>query len=150
MIRVDVLKMVDGYRDDLIAGEDPELGVRLRAAGWRMWRLDHEMTLHDADMTRFSQWWRRAVRAGYAYAEGTYLHGASPERHFIWETRRARLWGICLPVACLLSAAVFGPWGWVSWLIYPVPHFFCQTARNPGPIGDRALLALFQVLSLLF
>ena len=33
MIRVDALKMVDGYRDDLIAGEDPELGVAAPRGG---------------------------------------------------------------------------------------------------------------------
>ena len=62
MMRADALEAVGGYRDDLIAGEEPELCVRLRAAGWRIWRLDREMTLHDAAMTRFDQWWRRAVR----------------------------------------------------------------------------------------
>ena len=54
------LRQVGGYRDDLIAGEEPELCVRLRAAGWRIWRLDAEMTLHDAAMTRFGQWWQRS------------------------------------------------------------------------------------------
>ena len=32
MIRADALEAVGGYRDDLIAGEEPELCVRLRAA----------------------------------------------------------------------------------------------------------------------
>ena len=36
---------VGGYRGDLIAGEDPEICVRLRAAGWHIWRLD---TRNDA------------------------------------------------------------------------------------------------------
>ena len=49
MIRATALEMVGGYRDDLIAGEDPELCVRLRAAGWHLWRLDTNMTLR---MTR--------------------------------------------------------------------------------------------------
>ena len=31
------------------------------------------MALHDAAITRFSQWWRRHVRSGYAYAEGASL-----------------------------------------------------------------------------
>jgi GT2 family glycosyltransferase len=146
MIRVDALKAVGGYRDELIAGEEPELCVRLRAAGWRIWRLDREMTLHDAVMTRFDQWWRRAVRSGYAYAQAASLHGASSERPYVWETRRARLWGILLPLAFLLALPLFGPWAWVFWLIYPV-QFLRQTMRNTGPLGDRALLAGFQVLS---
>lgn len=146
MLRAAALQRAGGYRDDLIAGEEPELCVRLRALGWRIWRLDSEMTLHDADMTRFNQWWRRAKRAGYAYAHGAHLHGASSERHFIWETRRAWLWGIGVPAGCLLLVALFGAWGWIALVTYPV-QVLRQTMRNSGPLKDRALLALFQVLS---
>jgi glycosyltransferase involved in cell wall biosynthesis len=146
MIRADALEAVGGYRDDLIAGEEPELCVRLRAAGWRIWRLNREMTLHDAAMTNFGQWWRRALRSGYAFAQGAYLHGASSERHFIWETRRAWFWGIWLPLACLLSVALIGLWGLAVWLVYPL-QFLRQTMRTRGRLKDRTLLALFQVLS---
>ena len=109
MMRVDALEAVGGFRDDLIAGEEPELCVRLRAAGWRIWRLDAEMALHDAAMTRFAQWWRRALRSGYAFAQGAYLHGAPPERHWVWESRRAWLWGVWLPLACLAVGLCSGP-----------------------------------------
>jgi GT2 family glycosyltransferase len=146
MMRAAALETVGGYRDDLIAGEEPELCVRLRAAGWRVWRLDTDMTLHDADMVRFGQWWRRVLRGGYAFAQGAYLHGAQPERYRIWETRRAWLWGILLPLACLASALMFKPWGWVAWLIYPL-EIVRKTARNRGMLKDRALLALFHVLA---
>lgn len=146
MLRVDALETVGGFRDDLIAGEEPELCVRLRTAGWRVWRLELEMALHDANMTLLSQWWWRAVRAGYAFAQGAYLHGASSERHYVWESRRAWLWGIWLPLACLAVGLTFEPWGWAAWLIYPL-QVLRQTVRNPGPAGDRALLALFQVLA---
>ena len=94
-----------GYRDDLIAGEEPELCLRLRRAGWRVWRIDAPMTRHDAAMTRFSQWWRRSRRAGHAFAEGAALHGAGPERHWVAETRRALLWGAALPAVALAGAA---------------------------------------------
>ena len=146
MIRVDALKAVGGYRDDLIAGEEPELCVRLRAAGWRIWRLDREMTLHDAAMTRFRQWWGRTMRAGYAYAQGAPLHGSSFEYHYLWESRRARLWGIWLPFACLLSVLFFGLWGGLLLLIYPI-QFLRQTMRNKGSLRDRVVVAGFQVLS---
>jgi GT2 family glycosyltransferase len=146
MMRASALETVDGYRNDLIAGEEPELCVRLRAKGWRIWRLDAEMALHDAAMTRFSQWWRRATRAGYGFAQGAYLHGGPPERHWVWESRRAWLWGVWLPLACLLSGLLFGPWGWAAWLIYPL-QVLRQTMRNPGPLADRATLAFFQVLA---
>jgi glycosyltransferase involved in cell wall biosynthesis len=145
MIRADVIRAAGGYRDDMIAGEDPELCVRLRAAGWRIWRLDIDMTLHDAAMTRFGQWWKRILRSGYAFAHGAYLHGDSPERYCVWESRRAWIWGVWLPLACLTAGLVLGPWGWATWLIYPV-QCIRQTARNSGPISQRATLALYQVL----
>jgi GT2 family glycosyltransferase len=146
MMRTTALEGVGGYRDDLIAGEEPELCVRLRAAGWRIRRLPSEMTLHDAAMTRFGQWWRRAVRAGYAFAQGAYLHGAAPEQHYLWETRRAWLWGVWLPLACLAASAVLWPWGLLAWLIYPL-QFLRQTLRNPGSLIDRATVAFFQLLA---
>jgi GT2 family glycosyltransferase len=146
MMRVKAFEAVDGFRDDLIAGEEPELCFRLRAAGWRIFRLEIPMTIHDAAMTQFSQWWRRIQRSGYAFAQGAYLHGTSPERYRVWEARRAWLWGVWLPLACLLSGLMIGPWGYAAWLIYPV-QVARQTARNQGPLGDRIVLALFQMLA---
>src|SRR5262249_34164919 len=88
MHRVSALTSVGGYREDVIAAEEDELCVRLRAAKWRIWRLDAEMASHDAAITHFSQWWRRSMRAGYAFAQGAALHGATPERHFVRQYRR--------------------------------------------------------------
>jgi hypothetical protein len=53
---------------------------------------------------------------------------------------------VWLPLACLLSGLLFGPWGWAAWLIYPL-QVLRQTMRNPGPLADRATLAFFQVLA---
>ena len=145
MIRAKVLEHVGGYRDDLIAGEEPELCVRLRAAGWKIRRLALEATLHDAAMTRFSQWWKRATRAGYAFAQGADIHGTPPEHHWVWESRRARLWGIWLPLVCIAVSVMFPPWGLAAWSIYLV-QILRQTLRNSGELGDRATLAFFQVL----
>lgn len=97
MIRAAAFHDVGGYRSDLIAGEDPELAIRLRQAGGQVWRIDTDMTLHDASMTRFSQWWRRSVRAGYAYALGASIHGAPPEQHWVRESRRSWIWGFVIP-----------------------------------------------------
>jgi GT2 family glycosyltransferase len=104
MIRAAVFQKVGGYRSDLIAGEDPELAIRLRQAGGQVWRINVDMTLHDAAMTRFSQWWRRSVRAGYAYALGASIHGAPPERHWVRESRRSLIWGFLIPVLGLVGA----------------------------------------------
>lgn len=106
LMRVSALDAVGGFRAGLIAGEEPELCVRLRQAGWAIWRLDAAMTRHDARMTRLGQWWRRSVRAGHAFAEGAHLHGAPPERHWVAETRRALIWGAGLPALIVLAALV--------------------------------------------
>jgi glycosyltransferase involved in cell wall biosynthesis len=106
LMRADVIKLVGGYRNNLIAGEEPELCIRIRQAGYLVWRIDAEMTLHDAAMIRFSQWWKRTMRAGYAYAEGVSIHGAYPERHWVKESIRAWVWGFILPSLILIMSLV--------------------------------------------
>ena len=120
LVRIGAFESVNGYRPDLIAGEEPELCVRLRSAGWRIWRLDLEMTLHDAAMTRIGQWWMRALRGGYAYAQGADLHGMPPERHGVLESRSAWLWGLGIPLGALGSATWLGAWAFVLLLVYPL------------------------------
>lgn len=120
LMRRAALDEVGGYRADVIAGEEPEMCFRLRAKGWRIRRIDAEMTAHDAALTRASQWWKRARRAGHAFAEGAALHGASPERFRVKETRRALLWGAVLPVLIFIGLLIFGPWALVMALIYPL------------------------------
>src|SRR5207249_5938109 len=80
--------------------------VRLRQHGWKIYRVDAQMTLHDAAMTRFSQWWKRSVRAGHAYAEGFAMHGASAERHGTKETRSNWSWGLALPMLIIATALI--------------------------------------------
>ncbi|MFZ1512015.1 MAG: glycosyltransferase [Tabrizicola sp.] len=119
LMRSAAVRQVGGFNPALIAGEEPELCLRLRATGWRIWRLDEEMTLHDAAMHRIGQWWKRTRRAGYAFAEGAALHGTAPEFHWVAETRRALLWGLGLPVMGLLGMFV-SPWLALVFLVYPV------------------------------
>jgi glycosyltransferase involved in cell wall biosynthesis len=121
LMRIAALQQVGGYNNDVIAGEEPELCVRLRAAGWTIHRLDHEMTLHDAAMTRFGQWWKRNVRAGHAYAEGNARHGAPPERFRAKEVRSNWTWGLLAPIGTLLAtiaiAVVLPRWSFIPPLL---------------------------------
>lgn len=137
LMRLGAVQAVRGYSEGLIAGEEPELCLRLRRAGWEIWRLDSEMTWHDAAMTRFGQWWKRARRAGHAFAEGAWLHGAPPERHWVRETRRALLWGAVLPVGLLALAAVW-PWALLGVLVYPLQ--ILRLAR--GMSTERAVFTM--------
>jgi len=118
--RVDAIRAVNGYRPDLICGEEPEMCVRLRQAGWRIFRLESPMTLHDAAIYRFSQWWKRSMRAGYGFAQGAALHGAPPERHAILETRRSWIWGLGIPLAALVLAPLIGWRSTIVLIAYPV------------------------------
>ncbi len=133
LMRAAALAEVGGYNPGLIAGEEPELCVRLRAAGWKIWRLDAEMTLHDAAITTVGQWWQRARRAGHAYAEGAALHGAPPERHNVAPTRRALLWGLGLPLLTLAALVLWWPAALALLLIWPV-----QVLRLWRRYGDGA------------
>lgn len=119
VMRVAAFSQASGFDARLICGEEPELCVRLRRAGWRIWHLDREMILHDAALYRFSQWWRRMTRGGYAYAQGAHLHGEPPERHWVYESRRVWLWGLWLPLIILALVVSLGPWALVALLVYP-------------------------------
>ena len=98
---VTALQQVGGFNSSLMAGEEPEMCVRLRQQGWKIWRIDADMTIHDCRMTKFSQWWRRSWRGGYAYAEGAWLHGRTPERHWVKESLSIWFWGLFLPLLSL-------------------------------------------------
>lgn len=145
MARIGALAVAGGYRDALIAGEEPELCLRLRAAGWKVWRLPDEMAWHDAAMMRFGQWWWRAVRGGYAYAEGAYLHGSSTERHGVVESRRIWWWAALLPALIFLAVMLAGSWGFVLLVVYPLQVVRLARRGKRSAIENLAW-ALFNVL----
>jgi GT2 family glycosyltransferase len=137
MMRVTAVQEVGGYRPDIIAGEEPELCLRLRGRGWKIFCIDHPMTLHDAAMTRLGQWWRRSMRAGYSFILGSHLHGGAPEYHRVAETRRAWLWGAGIPLAIAAAALLFGPWALALSLIYPVQVlrlYLRRRGKTPMPL----------------
>ncbi|MCC7383745.1 MAG: glycosyltransferase [Deltaproteobacteria bacterium] len=148
MMRARAFEAVGGFDATLIAGEEPELCFRLREQGWKIERLDREMTRHDAAMSRFDQWWKRTVRSGYAFAEGAWMHGRSPERYRVRETLRILFWTLGIP-ALAVGGAV--PTLGASLLLsagYPlvVARTFART-RRPGVPDEAALAyALFTAL----
>ena len=148
MMRVEAFQQVSGFNPTLIAGEEPELCVRLRQKGWKILRLDTEMTLHDAQMTSFGQWWKRAVRAGHAYTEGAWLHGREPERHWISESRSIWFWGLFLPLLALSMAWPTHGFSPLLLVGYPVltSRIFVNLRRQNMCIRNAALYALFCVI----
>ncbi len=145
LMRTDALKAVNGYREDLIAGEEPELCVRLRKTGWKIWRLDTDMTKHDANITQFKQWWKRAVRAGYAYAEGSNIHGAPPELHWVAESRRGWVWAGIIPAIIAICFIVKPSLGLYGLLIYPI-QMVRIAIKSSLPLKTAFLHSLFLML----
>lgn len=115
LVRVTPLRQVGGYDPQVIAGEDSEMCMRLRRAGWQIRRIDAEMTLHDAAILRFGQWWKRTVRSGHALAERATLHGSSSLRDCIKQRRSTLFWGGAVPL--LWAGALTQSWTWPNLLL---------------------------------
>jgi len=122
LIRRTAIEAVGGYNEALIAGEEPEMCLRLRQAGWKIWRLNTDMTLHDANILRWGQWWRRCLRGGYGAADVAARTAADPacggEILFGSQVTSARQWvggGAALLVAALVLVLA-GLW-WAGLLL---------------------------------
>lgn len=120
MMRTDMVAAAGLFREDMVAGEEPELCHRIRAHGWKIWRLPNEMALHDAAMLRFGQWWKRSKRTGFGNAQSMWLLRGRAERHLVLQTVRAWLWAGALPLSIALLS--IGLSGWFAWmvLLYPL------------------------------
>ena len=118
MIRSRVFQELKGFSPMVIAGEEPELCYRLRQKGWKIHRLDHQMTLHDAAITHFSQWWKRAVRSGHAYAHGYALHGREKERYCLRDLLRIWIWIVVIPIFIVLSVLIFNSAFFFFFVVY--------------------------------
>ena len=156
MMRVAHFQAVKGFNDSLIAGEEPELCLRLRANGWKIERLYAEMTLHDAAMNHFRQWWRREKRTGYAFAEGAALFGGTPERFRVRNARRNWFWGLLIPLLALAPAWYTRGWSLILLLAYVLQwirlYRNCRTVKKYPPRDARlyttlCLLAKFPQLA---
>lgn len=149
MIRADKLQEIGGYNNRLIAGEDEEVGLRLRQAGGKLIRLDRDATIHDAAMTELHQWWRRAQRCGYAYGLVSSIHGGSPERKFVKEVRSTWLWGAIVP---LLAIGLLIPSQGLSLLLllrYPlaIARWIFQTHKRGFSWADSVPWAISGTMS---
>ena len=114
LFRRDVLAQVDGFDDTLVAGEEPELCGRIIAAGYRVLHVDLPMTLHVLGITGFGQYWKRATRAGHAYAEVAARFAGTGNPLWSADLRRNRIRAAVL-VALPAAAVVFtlflrSPW----------------------------------------
>lgn len=78
LFRRTAIDQAGGYagHPDLLAYEEAELGMRLRAAGWRLQRLDRVAVRHDGHAVGGIELLRRHWRSGRAMAAGVLLRSA--------------------------------------------------------------------------
>jgi glycosyltransferase involved in cell wall biosynthesis len=146
LFRVAALSDVGFYNPMMIAGEDTELAMRLRKRGWRLCRIDAEMTLHDAALYRFSQWWSRTRRSGHGYGEMAFLHPDARDPNWPRTVRSISIWGGCMPalwvIAVVLAIARDARW-WiaVALLLIVWPLNMARLARRKRRHGLSPKLA---------
>lgn len=145
MMRVAFLQAAGPFDERLIAGEEPELCVRLRAAGGRILRLDAEMSLHDVAIDRFAQWWRRCLRSGHAEAQGSGRHGWLHDRAASRVLLSAWLWVFFVPLGIVVAARLLGAWALAAFLVYPLhtAKIALGRFRRGASVADSLLYAFF-------
>ncbi len=139
LCRVAALRDIGGWRTDLIAGEDPDLGFRLTEHGWSSHRLAHEMVLHDINMRSFRAFWKREQRSGYCYAQVGWMHRNGPGKPWVKRAASALIYGLFLPMLILALTFVFWPAAIVLALLYARVWWslFRRARRIDEDVADR-------------
>jgi GT2 family glycosyltransferase len=138
MVRAAAFRAISGFDPTVLAGEEPEMCQRMRAADWKVHRLDVAMAQHDAAMTNFGHWWTRQLRTGrftMEVADRFAERSGDLYRHTIWS---ARFWvwsGLAGLAAALIIGLLFGTLLGVAALACVVAIFILQVAR----IGVRTM-----------
>jgi GT2 family glycosyltransferase len=133
MVRADAFRKIGGFDPKAFVAEDHDFCIRLRKEGFTLMRLDAEMTLHDMAITRFKQWFTRAIRGGYGFPLMATLHGRSHGWYSVRLVLSSLFWGVALPVAILALAWPTHGWSLLLALVYPYQIFrIWQRHRDAG------------------
>jgi GT2 family glycosyltransferase len=109
LMRWRAIEEAGGWPVTVIAGEEPDLCLRMKDAGWECYRLPIEMTLHDIRMTRFGQYWKRCVRAGHAYAEVAWRRRRGSRSDRARSVASIALYAFVLPAAAIAALVAWWP-----------------------------------------
>jgi len=145
MVRGAAFQEAGGFNDAVIAAEDDEFCLRVAMTGFTLVRLPQAMTRHDADMHRFSQWWRRSVRNGHGFAQLGALH----PHHLARERMRVLIFALVLPVLAVIALAVT-PWLFLGVLAVYLGSYLRTVLGLIGDGMDRSMAthqAMFLSLS---
>lgn len=113
LMRREALERTNGFDPGLIAGEEPDLCRRMRANGDKILHIDLPMTGHDIAILHLSQYWRRAVRTGHAYAQIAARYRNTPDPLWAAESRGNLLRGtlyIAIASGTCVAAVLFRSW----------------------------------------
>lgn len=147
--RVSSVQEAGGFNEQVIAGEDSDLGLRVTLGGWSVIKIDAPMAVHDANMTRFKEWWKRSVRAGHSFAQRYSLNGRTAFRDCRRELISSIFWGFLVPALTLLllwpsrgfSLLLLGGYGLLAWRVYT---YYVGTGVSKR---DAALASQFMLYS---
>lgn len=142
LFRVAAIESAGGYSEDVVAGEEPDLCLRMRAQGWAIEALAAPMGTHDAGLLHFGQWWGRARRAGHAYAEHVSRHGPDADAAWVRSVWSIIAWGGALPVVAITALLTAPPLA-----IVPVIVWGAQVVRiaKREPVDGAAIATMTMV-----
>jgi GT2 family glycosyltransferase len=149
LMRVSIFRELGGFNPSVIAGEDSEFGVRMRLAGYTILKIDSVMATHDANITKFRQWWIRSVRSGHAIGQRAHIHGMSPLRDCVRERNSTWFWGVGVPALVIVTlvptsgASLVFLAGYVA-LAYRMARY---RIRQGDSLDDALLYTRFGVLA---
>jgi glycosyltransferase involved in cell wall biosynthesis len=109
LVRTRAVTEAGGWSGGTINAEDIDLSLRIREKGWTIVRLGQEMGLHDARMTRFAEYWRRSVRAGYGYVEVGLRYRKGPGKFLLRRALSSGIYALVLPGVAGAGAVAFWP-----------------------------------------
>jgi glycosyltransferase involved in cell wall biosynthesis len=117
LLRRTVLEATGGYNEELVMGHEADLSQRIRDHGSKIFYLEHLMTKHDVNLTRWDQWWRHAYRRGYGLAAFRHLHPVTD----LWREWWKRVWlDGGLGGGLFLLGLIFAAWN-MWWLALWIP-----------------------------
>ena len=136
LFQLSACQVVDGFDPALIASEESELCSRLGEAGWKIRRLVAEMTVHDAAMTLLTQYWKRATRSRFGYAQAWWTTRHRTRPLYALELFRAGIWTVLPVILAIAGGLALHP---ALWLLAPLPYVM-QVVRIAWRFGvDKKL-----------
>jgi GT2 family glycosyltransferase len=149
LFRLDALREVGGSDENLAAGEEADLCWRLRQTGWRIVCVEGEMARHDLAMNGFRDYWRRAVRRGYAYGEIGHRFARTSDRMWLREWVRNLAGVPMVALMIFLAALLLGSAGVAAVAVLVATRLLWKYVSLRGRVPDPFLRGLY-VLHLTF